>query len=236
MLSRHLHVPYKFYCITDDLAGLDKGVEGVQIWESNGLKRCRRLRIFDESMRSYFGDRILQLDIDCVIVNDITPLVNRPEPMVIWRCVPEIRYVKNLHKTKPNGENGVGAYNTSMVLMDTGLIPQLWPDYTKDPRAVEREAQKQCLWTSLYNHDSGAIRPLADGDDDQAVISLYAKRLEPPIWMEVDGIYKWGRRGFSDKNKLPDNARIVFFNGSMPVNRVGFESVDSPAWVKANWQ
>jgi len=232
MLSRHLDLPHCLYCVTDDPAGLDSGIIPVPIWPANDLGRARRLRIFDESMRGLFGQRILQLDIDCVITGDITPLVNRSEPFVIWRSVPELWYGKgSFHQ---NSENGKGAYNTSMLLVDTGILPTLWGDYCADPRAVEEKARKAGMWTMLKGTVGGQTKYtqlLAPGDDDQAVISLYARDLNPPTWLECDGVYKVGRRGFSDKSTLPENARIVFFNGSLKENQPGeFE------WIKQHWR
>ena len=129
---------------------------------------------------------------------------------------------------KPNGENGIGAYNTSMVLMDTGVFPTLWRDYLRDSVKLEAAARKAGTWTMIqktYEDAVTSIRPLAAGDDDQAIISLYARRLDPlpPTWLEADGVYKYGRRGFADTSKLPANARIVFFNGSIPDNARCFE-------------
>lgn len=236
MLSRHLRLPHLLYCITDDPTGLDEGIIPIPIWPANGLGRCRRLRIFDEKVGNIFGERILQLDIDCVIVGDITPLVDRAEPLVMWRSVPAVRYIKNLQKLKPNAEDGIGPYNTSMLLMNAGVFPELWSDYTKDPDKVETAAKKAGLWISLYSSSATNVHPLPDRDDDQAVISLYAKPLNPPVWLEKDGVYKWGRRGFADRTKLPENARIVFFNGSLPGNRLGNKACEVPDWIKEHWR
>jgi len=236
MLARHLHIEHRLFCITDDPSGLDYGITAIPIWPANGLGRCRRLRIFDESMRGIFGDRMLQLDIDCVIVNDITPLVDRQDPFVIWRSVPELKYLRSKSVLKPNPENGLGAYNTSMVLMNTGILPGIWPDYLADQAGVEEAAKKAGLWTSLFRTVPGkptTVESLKPGDDDQAVISLYARKLDPPTWLERDGIYKVGRRGFADRSKLPDNARIVFFNGSIKGNQPGEQA---PEWVREHWR
>jgi len=234
MVTRHLRIPHRFFCITDDFAGYAQGINLVPMWFPDGLGRCRRLRIFDPSMRQIFGDRILQLDIDGVITGDITSLVDRPDPFVIWRSVPEQRYVANVDKIKPNSEDGKGAFNTSVVLMNTGIFPTLWADYLRDQLGLERAAKKAGFWTSLYNPSLvPQIRQLESGDDDQAIISLYASKISPPTWLERDGIYKWGRRGFSDKGRLPENARLVFFNGSLKGNRDG---LDSYPWIAEHWK
>ena len=59
------------------------------------------------------GERTLWLDLDTVIVADMAPLVDRPEPVVMWR--------------DPSGRG----YNTSMVLMDHDAAPQVWSARTQ---------------------------------------------------------------------------------------------------------
>lgn len=230
MLARNLHIPYTLYCITDDPEGLHGDIVPVPIWPSEGLGRARRLRIFDPTASSFLADRILQLDIDGVICGDITPLVDREDPLVMWRCVPETKVKQGL--CLDNEEDGIGAYNTSMLLMDHGTFPTLWEDYLRCPKRIEEEAKNAGMWTLILKSVKGkttSITPLESGDDDQAVISLYAKPLNPPIWTEADGVYKSGRRGFKDQSQLPDGARIVFFNGSQ--NELGTHD-----WVREHWR
>lgn len=233
MVSRHLSLPHRFFCITDNTQGYDSGIELVPMWDPQGLGRCRRLRIYEPSMEAIFGKRILQLDIDGVVTGDLTPLVDRPDPFVIWRSVPDQRYVGG-KGIKANSETGMGAYNASAVLMDTGVFPTLWGDYLSDRFGLEKAAKKAGFWTSLYNAGlNPPIRQLDSGDDDQAIVSLYARKIDAPTWMEKDGLYKVGRRGFSDKTRLPENSRLVFFNGSLVGNRIGL--LELP-WVKEHWR
>lgn len=230
MLSRNLRLPHTLYCITDDPTGLDERIVYFPIWPANGLGRCRRLRIFDSGMRYFFGERILQLDIDCIITGNITPLVERSESLVMWKSVPETKVSVKTGISKPNPENGVGAYNTSMILMDTGVMPEIWPMYCEDPETVELEAKRKGFWTAVKY--ASKLRILDSGDDDQAVVSLFASKLNPPVWGEADGVYKVGRRGFKDKTKLPENAKIVFFNGSLNCN---MQDVGKLGWFQEHW-
>jgi len=238
MLSRHLHLPYRFFCITDDPAGLDPGISPIAIWPANGLGRARRLRIFDPSLRELFGSRILQLDIDCILTADVTALVDRPEPLVMCRTPPEHKHVIREGKPalKPNPDNGEGPYNTSMLLMDTGVLPDVWADYLHHPHALETQATKAGLWTVIYTVPAMVARPLAPGDDDQAVISLYARVLNPPVWGEQDGVYKWGRRGFADRARLPENAKIVFCNASMRPFMLTEDVREQFTWLREHWR
>ena len=183
-------------------------------------------------MKAIFGKRILQLDIDGVIVGDITRLLDRDDPLVMWRCVPDLKCKKGEFSDNP--ADGIGAYNTSMVLMDTGVMSNIWKDYISNPKKVELESKNAGFGTVLRKSYKGKVTrvvPLDAGDDDQAIVSLYAKPLNPPTWGEADGVYKVGRRGFSNRDQLPENARIVFFNGSLPNNRPSEQ-----AWIQEHWR
>lgn len=245
MLARHLAADHQLYCITDDLAGLDPGIVPVMMWDPGDLKRARRLRMFG-GVAGLFGDRILHMDIDVVITRDITHLVMRHEPFVIWRCPASHRFKGNLTLGAGSHETGVlcsndvselSPYNTSLILRDSNTLSNLWTEYVADPEAVEKRAQKAQLWTTIMRKSPGEtewrVTRLDPRDDDQAVVSLYAMPLDPPVWGEEDGIYKWGRRGFADKAKLPDNAAVVFMNGSLRVNRIG---LDDYPWLKEHWR
>ena len=238
MLARHLRIQHVVYCVTDDPTGLDPEIVPVPMWDPEGLGRARRLRIFDPDVQAALGTRFLLLDIDGVIVDDLTPLVDRHEPFVLWRSPPELRYVGNAAggALRANPESKRCAYNTSIVLMDAGIFPTLWADYRRDAAGLERAAQKASVWTSLYDMPSRTVKRLLPGDDDQAIVSLYALPRDPPIWGEADGVYKWGRRGFKDRAALPANARIVFMNGSLDVNLAGYEDAAAYPWIAAHWK
>jgi hypothetical protein len=86
----------------------------------------RRLRLFSKEIAATVGDRFVSLDLDCVIVKDVRPLWDRPEPIVLWG------------KTNPTTY-----YNGSMLLMAAGARPQVWDDFDADtsPRAAKAALQ-----------------------------------------------------------------------------------------------
>lgn len=237
-LERHLHVDHQVFCITDDETGLHPAIIPVQMWDPRGLKRARRLRMFG-GVGGLFGERILHMDIDCVVTGDITHLVLRHEPLVIWRCPPTLRYKGNdqggiVHE---NTMEEVSAFNTSLILRDSNTLSEIWREYLADPAGVERRAQQARVWTTILEKHRGTTqwvaRKLDPGDDDQAVVTLYALNRNPGHWGEEDGVYKWGRRGFADKAKLPENAAIVFMNGSLACNIRGIAEYP---WIQEHWR
>ena len=122
MVARHYPHPHRFLCVTDEAAGLDAQVEVIPAW--NDFARVpspfggrnpscyRRLRAFHPDIAAVFGDRFVSLDLDTVILGDVTPLWDRPEDFVIW-----------------GDTNPRTAYNGSMFLMGAGRRPQVWAQF-----------------------------------------------------------------------------------------------------------
>jgi len=132
MVGRHYPHPHRFVCITDDTTGLDT-IETVPLWNDyadlpapTGPRNpsCyRRLKLFDPAIRNILGERFVSLDLDCVLLADLTPLWHRPEDFVMWG------------DTNPKTH-----YNGSMVLMTAGARKQVWESFDRrlSPTAAMR--------------------------------------------------------------------------------------------------
>jgi hypothetical protein len=146
MVARHYPHPHRFLCITDDAAGLDPDVETIPLWNDfahvpspHGGKNpsCyRRLRLFHPEIASVFGERFVSLDLDCVIVGDLTPLWDRPEDFVAWG---DTNPLPGSH------------YNGSMMLLRAGARPQVWTEF--DPATSPQLA----LRARCFGSDQGWI-------------------------------------------------------------------------------
>ena len=122
MVARHYAKPHRFICITDDAIGLDEGIEVVPLWDDyrsvqnptgGGRPSCYlRLKLFDPSIRNQIGDRFVMLDLDCVILGDLSPIFGRPEDAVFWRSPSKL-----------------WPYNGAIMLMNAGARPQVWEDF-----------------------------------------------------------------------------------------------------------
>lgn len=124
-LERHLRVEHELVCVTDDARGIDRRVRIVPLPETYAnTPRCRRrMQVFSRDFARQIGERILSIDLDVVVVDDITPLVDRPEPVVCWR----VGYA--------------GVYSGSFHLMDAGVLDELWRLYQAAPEAFPRSVQ-----------------------------------------------------------------------------------------------
>lgn len=131
MIARHYHQPFRFVCITDRPEELP-GIETIRLWEDcsrlqspigHSYPSCyRRLKLFAPDAGETFGERVVSIDLDTVIVNDITPLFDRPEDFVIW------------------GESDFRSqrYCGSLWMLRTGSRPRVWTEF--DEQTSPRQA------------------------------------------------------------------------------------------------
>lgn len=132
MVSRHLHSPHRVCCVTDIPDGIDPSVTVIPAWNDFAEIRSpygahqpscyRRLRAFHPEIGKVFGERFVMLDLDTVIVGDVTPLWDRPEDIVFWG------------ETDPRS-----FYNGSMQLHRAGCRPRVWTEF--DPLTSPAKAK-----------------------------------------------------------------------------------------------
>lgn len=112
MVKRHLKMKYRFVCVTDDPEGLEcetlPMADVMPNWEKSRDGCFRRLDLFRPEVSKFLGKRFVSIDVDCVILSDITPLFDRPEDFVIWK--------HPIHRDR---------YCGSMFMLDAGARPQL---------------------------------------------------------------------------------------------------------------
>lgn len=205
MVQRHLKTPHKFICVTDDPAGLSSGITPVQLWAdyaeikqvNAGKPSCyRRLRAFASDAAAILGERFVSIDLDCVIVNDITPLFNRAEDFVICAGGAENTY-----------------YNGALWMLTAGSKVKVWEDFHE--------------FVPELTHELRLI------GSDQAWLS-YILGPGEATWTPDDGIYNFKRHIQHRDQRLPDNARIVFFNGLETKPWMPHIQKHNP-WIKEHW-
>lgn len=132
MVRRHYPSPHRFLCVSNEPGKYDAGVEIIQDREDfadvpsphGGLNpSCyRRLRLFAPDSAATFGERIINLDLDCVITGDLRPLWDRDDDFVIWR--------------DPGNRT---PYCGSVWLLRSGSRAQVWAEF--DPRSSPAAAR-----------------------------------------------------------------------------------------------
>jgi len=123
MVARHLSVPHRFHCITDDPAGLDpeitvhplpdEGVEGI--W--------RKLGTFRRDFLGLEGEYVVSFDIDVVILGSLDFLAEHPEH--------DLMIARNWSR-KPGGAQGSG----TLYRLRVGSHTPVWDRFIADPEAA----------------------------------------------------------------------------------------------------
>lgn len=200
MVERHYHKPHRFLCVTDDPEGLDPRIEVVPLWNDyasvpnptwpDGPSCYRRLKVFSEWFRQYAGDRFVCIDLDAVIVNDITPLWDRTEPFLIFKS--------HLAHIPVCG---------SMFMMDTGSQSFVWRDFNPATSpALSHNA-------GCRGSDQGWMTYCYRGRN----VPGWSNRDGVYSYMEMAPKVSTRRRvvqqAVPGSGPLPADARIVFFTG-----------------------
>jgi hypothetical protein len=157
MLARHLSLPHELVCVTNIPDRVDGVCRTVPLDMTTFVPGTRyaKLMLFRRDIGDIIGRRILYLDLDCVIVGSLDPVVDRPEPLVLWR--------------NPNARiPGRSRYNSSIMLMDAGCRPDLYEGFNpqRHPTEIRRYTSgTDQAWVSLrcsesnpYWDDSHGVR------------------------------------------------------------------------------
>lgn len=196
MVSRNLTVPHRIVCVTHRPDLVEDFIEVMPLDPEKHVPGtcCVKLQAHKIGGVAKEGDRVLLMDIDCVVTGSLDDLVQRDEPAVFWR--------------NPNFEVGGrrGFLQGSMQLFTVGTTDILWRDF--DPKTTpgwmnRRFGGAEQAWIS---------ERLCDDYPEPGW------EWSVPVWDESWGVYGAGRlfNGRPDKgvrSELPENARIVFFPG-----------------------
>ena len=190
MVARNLSIPHEFVCVlpwrlSPSVKPRQVGLRTFDPQTHRSKTRFAKLQLFRKDIANRLGERILYLDLDTVITDDITPLVDRTEDLVLWR--------------NPRFDEGKtpSRFNTSMILLTAGVRPDLYDDFTED--AYQK-----------FKADHGTF-PFKGGSDQRWVSDRVPH--DNPYWDASDGVYGAGALG-APPTSLPDNARIVFTPGN----------------------
>ncbi len=161
MIARNYSGDFRLTCVTDDPTGIDPRVRCLPLWDEFGDVQSphgglnpscyRRLKMWSKDAATLIGPRICSIDLDVVIVDDITSLVERSEDFVLWGD-----YV-----------NPKTHYNGSMQLIRAGCRPDIYEEFNpvtspRETRAAGFHGSDQA-WLSLKIGPSAPRWTIADG-------------------------------------------------------------------------
>jgi hypothetical protein len=243
MVDRHYRKPYEMVLISDDARGIDGAIRTIKLPnefpqlehpQQAGLGTCyRRLQMFKPEMADIISPRFVSMDLDCVIVGDVTPLWDRKEDAVFW-------------------DSGFfwAPYNGSMTLMTAGARRQVYEKF--DPARTPKLAADK----GLVGTDQAAVAHIlgigqATWNDERDGVWAFRNlgytgdRERETRRQEKENRRRERRREDAErearkdarqvaKKALPSNCRIVFFPGALkPHDPEVFRSFH---WVRKNYR
>lgn len=146
-VQANLRIPHRFVCLTDNRAAFPRCepyIKPLRLWPCPVGDRgrpeqgqsWRRLRAFSPDMLPILGPRFVSIDLDCVVVGDLTPLFQQPDAdLVMWAS-----------PAAPGTP-----YNGSMWLHRTGSLPIIWQSF--DPET----SPQTCLEHGFIGSDQAWI-------------------------------------------------------------------------------
>lgn len=177
-IERYYPHPHRFLCITNDFI---EGVDCLPLWDKcRFLGGCyNRLFVFDKSMRDFIGERFVCIDLDCVIVGDLSPLFNS-----------DIDF--KIHKY--SGDKKEQLYNGSLFMMNAGARQQVWDTFHPEGSPELIAANKEIIgtdqaWVRLalgrneetWGNDDGVYEERKIGEDlpENAKIVFFSGKRDP---------------------------------------------------------
>lgn len=129
MVERHLNIPHRFHCITDDSSGLDAEIVAHDLPDLGFEGIWRKLWTFSPDFLGLKDSLVVSLDLDVVIVDSLDFVTENPElDFVIAR-----NWARNLEKK--GGARGSG----TLYRLRVGSMAKIWEEFAQDPAvAIER--------------------------------------------------------------------------------------------------
>lgn len=260
MLKRHLHMPFEFICITDNAKDINKNIKILPLWKDHFEKGgCFvRLKLFSKKMKEVIGKRFALIDLDTLIVDDITSIFSRTEEFIIWGerwrrevycgsfwimnagCRHKVwksfqphKYLPNNRGLYPKGtdqihinkclskneiiltsDDGIYNFRTDIKIWEPLKIP-LWKQQQRE-KIRERNLMRQL-------HQDELEKILADKQKQPLKVPNLNRAFVKPNVIKKDG----------GDGKLPENARIIFFNGKEDPSQTSLQN--KYPWIKEHW-
>lgn len=229
-VSRHLNLPHRFVCFTDDPTGIDSGVETLPLPElelADGQKdmRWRKLALFRRDLADLRGTALF-LDLDLVVVDDLVPFFRLPGAFRIIRDDDLFRS-KPLRKLNPRRDRFLASVgNSSVFRYEIGAHAYIVDAYAADPAgALERyeiSQQFQSAQLAARGHLQYWPREWCVSFKNHCVPRHFRSFREPPA--------------------LPPGARIVVFAGNPKMNEVlagggqrWYRRIGDTGWLHQAW-
>jgi hypothetical protein len=144
MARRFLARPFRFVCLTNQPDLFRGALDTITIPHvlpgcAEAIGYWNKLQLFNPA--HHLAGRVLFLDLDVLVVGDLSPLVDYPAPVAM--VADELAREKPVHDTNSIGLKIHRRFNASAMAWDAGAADALWTDWTP---AVTRHWQSDQDW------------------------------------------------------------------------------------------
>lgn len=170
MVKRNLKLDFKFFCVTDDKKEINEDIITVDLWKEPKMPavkterpQCyKRLKLFSPESKEIFGPRVVSLDLDTVIIKDVTSIFSTPGDFVGYNK----KYIP---------------YQGAFFIHEIGTRPYIWEEFDpiKSPKLAKKYEGSDQAWLSYRLPKNERVVTKANGIYCYDVDRLH-KRLEPP--------------------------------------------------------
>lgn len=207
-VRRNLPRPHRFICFTDDAEGLDTHIEALPLPElglpsGNEDTRWRKLAVFQRDLAGLSGTALF-LDLDLVVVDDLSPFFDLPASFYIVRDDDLFRS-KPLRRLRPARDRFLRRVgNSSVFRFEIGRHAYILDTYLNDPitATADYEISQQFQSAQLAKH----------GD-----LNYWPKGW--CVSFKNDCVPRYLSSWLRDP-ALPDGAKIVLFAGNPKMEEV----------------
>lgn len=213
-LRKHLRAPHTFTVITDherDEFDGDVRVHPMVYDHAEmraGNRSCFRRLALHGPLGLEFGSRLLQLDLDTVIVDDVTPLFDRDEPIVMV----------TQNKSRTGSDRRI--MNPSATLFTPLVWRAMWDEFHAAPAETWQAAKREgwsCSDMSVLNRFNSHL-PVSDPR-------------RAATWSDGSGMLSYWKDCHA--GALPPGARMVHFYGMFSP---GDHSIQKKSpWIAEHW-
>ena len=215
MVARHLSLPFRFVCFTDDADGIKDGVEiyglpSVQIPNGSPERGWRKLTVFGETVAQLKG-RCLFLDLDVVVVGNLDQF-----------CKIDSTFCLAFDEKKKNSKIG----NSSVFLFDALTHSPVLENFNQNAEEVIKTYRNEQAYLSAVM-------------DKKGVLSFFPEDWCPSF--KYHCVHKFPLN-FLFAPKIPINSKIILFHGNPEPfdaihgrSRSWYRFIKKTPWIEKFW-
>ena len=219
MVSTHLSVPFDFYCLTENGDGISDGVLIEPLPDYGLTGWWYKLLIFKEGFLGFTEyDKILFLDLDVVILNELNTLVNHSNKLCISADINEQRY------------------NSSVICFHPGRYRFIWESFIVQKDTIVESMHGDQDWIE-HVFKEAIILP-------KSLVKSFKIDLNSKTKFSFGRMGRFLRKKFpillpKDSVEKPKDTTIVLFHGKPdPVDVMDgpYDKYKKAPWIKDVWK